>query len=70
MKDILAAQFESQALDRKATTASQAELVETLQEHSIADKFPKLPKLVTKADLTKFWLIIKYWLTKPKYSLG
>ena len=44
--------------------------METLQENSIANKLPKLPKLVTKANWPKFWLIMEHWLTKPKYSVG
>ena len=44
--------------------------METLQENSIANKLPKLPKLVTKANWPKFWLIMEHWLAKPKYSDG
>ena len=62
MKDILAAQFESQAL--------QAELMKTLHNNSITDKFPRLPKLAMKADWPKFWLIVEHCLTKPKYYVS
>ena len=44
--------------------------MQTLKENSFANKLPNLPKLVTKKDWPKFWMIIEHWLTKPKYSVG
>ena len=43
--------------------------MKTLHKNFIGKKLPKLPKLTTKADWPKFWLIMEHWLTKPRYSV-